>query len=142
MKKLLVVLLFVNSFLISIAQSTAEKRNHLEFWIPKPNPGTKGILKNSMKGCWNSDSLMFMGKSGVTYGYENTLNNYKKSYPDTSAMGKLSYNILQVKKLSPEYYFVVGKWLLTRTAGNLQGHYSLIFRKIKGSWVIVSDHSS
>ena len=85
---------------------------------------------------------MFIGKSGVTYGWKNTLENYKKNYPDTSAMGKLSFNIITVKKLSGEYYHVVGKWHLKRTIGDLSGHYTLLFKKIKGEWVIVSDHSS
>ncbi len=141
MKKLLAVLLFVNNFLISIAQPAAEKEI-LGILDSQTKSWNRGNIEEFMKGYWNNDSLMFIGKSGVTYGYENTLNNYKKSYPDTLAMGKLSYDILQVKKISSEYYFVVGKWLLTRTAGNLQGHYNLIFRKIKGKWVIVSDHSS
>ena len=45
-----------------------------------------------MKGYWENDSLMFIGKSGVTYGYKNTLNNYKKNYPTTADMGKLLKN--------------------------------------------------
>ncbi|MGN6164279.1 MAG: DUF4440 domain-containing protein, partial [Flavisolibacter sp.] len=64
------------------------------------------------------------------------------SYPDTTAIGQLSFDILQVKKLSDEYYYVVGKWMLQRTIGNLSGHYDLLLRKINGNWVIVADHSS
>ena len=48
----------------------------------------KGDLDGFMKGYWENDSLMFIGKSGVTYGWKNTLENYKKGYPDTAAMGK------------------------------------------------------
>ncbi len=33
----------------------------------------------------------------------------KKNYPDTAAMGKLDFNLLSVKNLSPQYFFVVGK---------------------------------
>jgi hypothetical protein len=95
-----------------------------------------------MKGYWESDSLMFIGKSGVTYGWQNTLNNYKKGYPDTATMGKLNFTIIKVKRLSGEYYQVVGKWHLKRSIGDLSGHYTLLFQKIKGDWVIVTDHSS
>jgi len=101
-----------------------------------------GDLESFMKGYWENDSLCFIGKSGVTYGWTNTLNNYKKGYPDTAAMGKLHFDILSVKRLSPEYYHVIGKWHLQRTAGDLSGHYTLVFRKISGQWVIISDHSS
>lgn len=101
-----------------------------------------GNIDGFMKGYWENDSLMFIGKSGITYGWTNTLNNYKKGYPDTAAMGKLAFNILEVKKLSGEYFHVVGKWHLKRSIGDLNGHYTLLFRKIKGEWVIVADHSS
>ena len=85
---------------------------------------------------------MFIGKNGVKWGWRETLNNYKKGYPDTTAMGKLSFEIVQVKRLSPSYFYVVGKWMLTRTVGDLSGHYDLLLRKIRGRWVIVADHSS
>lgn len=102
----------------------------------------KGDIEGFMNGYWESDSLMFIGKTGITYGWTNTLNNYKKGYPDTAAMGKLSFDILKVKKLSKEYYQVVGKWHLKRTIGDLSGHYTLLLQKIKGNWVIIADHSS
>jgi hypothetical protein len=70
------------------------------------------------------------------------LNNYKKGYPDTAAMGKLEFNIISVQKLSGSYYTVVGRWFLKRSIGDVGGHYTLLFRKIKGQWVIVQDHSS
>ena len=102
----------------------------------------KGNLDDFMKGYWKNDSLMFIGSNGVTYGYQNTLNNYKKNYSNADKMGKLEFTLLKVQRLSPEYYFVVGRWQLTRNAGNVGGHYDLIFRKINGTWFIISDHSS
>lgn len=102
----------------------------------------RGDMENFMKGYWENDSLMFMGKSGITYGWKNTLNNYKRNYPDTASMGKLAFNILNLKKLSLEYYQVIGKWQLKRSTSNLEGHFTLLFQKINGNWVIVSDHSS
>ena len=101
-----------------------------------------GDLNKFMETYWQSDSLMFVGKSGITYGWQNTLNNYKKGYPDTAAMGKLDFNLLEVKRLSVMYFFVVGKWHLTRSIGDVGGHFTLLFRKIKNKWVIVADHSS
>ncbi len=102
----------------------------------------RGDIDRFMEGYWENDSLMFIGKSGVTYGWTNTLNNYKRGYPDTDAMGKLHFELLTVKRLSDEYYFVVGKWSLQRSIGNVGGHYNLLFRKINGKWVIIADHSS
>jgi ketosteroid isomerase-like protein len=102
----------------------------------------KGDIEGYMRGYWNNDSLLFVGKSGPTYGYQATLQRYKKSYADTTQMGKLHFDILQVKKLSKQYRSVLGKWTLTRSVGNLGGYFTLLFRKIDGAWVIVADHSS
>ena len=101
-----------------------------------------GNVDAFMKGYWENDSLMFVGKNGVTYGWKNTLNNYKKNYPDTSAMGKLDFTIISVKRLSFQYFFIIGKWHLKRSIGDIGGHFTLLFKKIKGNWVIVSDHTS
>src|ERR1700754_4812811 len=62
----------------------------------------RGNIDEFMVGYWNNDSLMFIGQSGVTYGYKQTLANYKKNYKDTAHIGKLSFQILKVKRLSPE----------------------------------------
>ncbi len=102
----------------------------------------RGDLEAYMQGYWQNDSLTFIGKSGVTYGWQQTLQNYKKSYPTAGAMGKLTFTIIKTELLNPENAHVIGKWHLTREAGNLQGHFSLLWQKINGSWVIVSDHSS
>ena len=101
-----------------------------------------GDKEKFMKTYWQNDSLMFIGKSGITYGWQNTLDNYKKGYPDTAAMGKLKFDILEVKRLSVMYFFVVGKWHLTRSIGDVGGHFTLLFKKVKNKWVIVADHSS
>jgi len=125
----------------SSAQSKSETaiRNILQEQTAAWN---RGDIDNFMNGYWENDSLMFIGKSGVTYGWSNTLNNYKKGYPDTAAMGKLIFTLIQVKKLSKQYYHITGKWFLKRSIGDVGGHYTLLFRKIYGRWVIVSDHSS
>ena len=102
----------------------------------------RGDVEDFMKGYWENDSLTFIGKSGITYGWANALKNYKKGYPDTVAMGKLNFKIITVKRLSSKYYQVVGKWHLQRSIGDLNGHYTLLFKKIKRHWLIIADHSS
>lgn len=106
------------------------------------NAWNTGKIEAFMHGYWQSDSLLFIGKSGPKYGYKTTLENYKRGYPDTAAMGKLHFNILETRRLSTDHYFVVGKWHLQRTIGNLEGFFTLLFKKIKGEWLIVADHSS
>jgi len=102
----------------------------------------KGDLEAFMSGYLKSDSLVFIGKSGPTYGYDNTLNNYKKNYPDASHMGKLNFEIVSMKPLGGNYYFVIGKWYLKRTVGDINGVYTLVLRNTKDGWKIIADHSS
>lgn len=99
-------------------------------------------LKAFMKGYWESDSMLFLGKKGPTYGYSATLSNYLKSYPDTAHTGHFTSTIVSIKKLNKEYYVVVGQWHLQRSVGDVGGYYSLLFRKIKKQWLIVMDHTS
>ncbi|WP_346316990.1 DUF4440 domain-containing protein [Chitinophaga sp. YIM B06452] len=101
-----------------------------------------GNLEGFMDTYWKSDSLLFIGKKGLTYGWQATLDNYRKSYPGKEGMGTLSFQLLEFKKLAGDTYFVIGKWNLARTIGDLSGHFSILLRKISGEWKIVADHSS
>ena len=139
--RLLFFLIFISTGLLSYAQSKDEKEIR-RLLATQTEAWNRGDIEGFMQTYWKSDSLMFIGKNGVKWGWRETLNNYKKGYPDTTAMGKLSFEIVQVKRLSPSYFYVVGKWMLTRTVGDLSGHYDLLLRKIRGRWVIVADHSS
>jgi ketosteroid isomerase-like protein len=149
MKKITSLSIFLFAFtLLAVAQAKPEKqagmdeqaiRKAIEDQRVAWNNGNKELFMNTY---WQSDSLMFIGKSGVTYGWQNTLNNYKKGYPDTATMGKLDFDILEVKRLSAIYFFVVGKWHLKRSIGDVGGHFTLLWRKVKGGWVIVADHTS
>jgi ketosteroid isomerase-like protein len=138
-RNLLLFLLFTTSIAFAQKSDEAQIRHLLSVQTEAWN---RGDLEGFMQTYWKSDSLMFIGKNGLKWGWQETLNNYKKGYPDTTAMGKLSFDILVVKKLSPEYYYVVGKWMLKRTIGDLDGHYDLLLRRRAGKWVIVADHSS
>jgi ketosteroid isomerase-like protein len=142
MKKIFLPILFTFFIFASVsAQSKDETiiRNALNEQLAAWNAGN---IERFMQTYFKSDSLMFIGKSGVTYGWQKTMDNYKKGYPDTAAMGKLDFNILEVKRLSVMYFFVVGKWHLTRSIGDVGGHFTLLFKKVKNKWVIVADHSS
>ncbi|MEM6272261.1 MAG: nuclear transport factor 2 family protein [Bacteroidota bacterium] len=106
------------------------------------NAWNSGDLVAFMNGYWRNDSLKFIGKSGVTYGWDATLARYQKGYPDQAAMGKLTFTIFHVEAIGKKAMLVVGKWFLQRAEDTPNGHFSLLWKKIKGEWVIVADHSS
>ncbi|MFT3932075.1 MAG: DUF4440 domain-containing protein [Chitinophagaceae bacterium] len=133
------ILLFCSS---TFAQAGKDQKEIIDILNKQTVSWNKGNLEEFMQGYWQNDSLMYVGKSGVTYGYNNALANYKKNYDSPEKMGKLFFEIIKVRKLSAEYYWVLGKWFLKRSVGDVSGHYTLLFRKIAGKWQIVADHSS
>ncbi|WP_460500636.1 Cif family virulence factor, partial [Hymenobacter agri] len=70
----------------------------------------RGDIPGFMEGYWKSDSLVFIGRKGPTYGWQATLDNYRKGYPDAAAMGKLDFAGLRVSLLAPTAAQVVGRW--------------------------------
>jgi ketosteroid isomerase-like protein len=140
MKFILITLLLLGT--TSFAQSGKDETAIRKLLATQTEAWNRGDIEAFMQTYWKSDSLLFIGKSGLRKGWQPTLSNYKKSYPDTVAMGWLSFDILEVKHLSSEYFYLVGKWMLTRSIGDLSGHFDLLLRKIKGKWYIIADHSS
>lgn len=100
-----------------------------------------GNLEGFMFPYEKSDSLMFVGSKGITYGWNNTLERYKTSYPDKASMGELSFTLLKTEQLSPDCIYVLGKWSLKKEKA-ASGHFTLIWKKRAGNWKIVCDHSS
>jgi len=101
-----------------------------------------GDLPAFMRAYHRNDSLVFIGKSGLTYGWEPTLANYRRGYPDKTAMGRLEFNNLDYRVIADDACFVIGKWTLYRDLDTLSGHYSLIWQYLGGEWRITADHSS
>ena len=133
------IFLFIGSYLFAQSKDELAIRDLMN---KQSNAWNRGDLDQFMVGYWQNDSLKFIGKSGITYGWKNTLNNYKKGYPDTASMGKLEFNLIDIKKLSNKYYHIIGKWFLKRSIGDVGGYFTLLFEKVNGRWVIISDHSS
>ena len=98
-----------------------------------------GDLETYMQGYWKSPNLQFIGSSGVTHGWQGTLERYQRVYPDKAAMGHLEFEIIQTTKRSGKVVTVSGKYILTRDNKNLVGYFLLVWQKIKGKWVIVMD---
>ncbi len=102
----------------------------------------EGNLEKFMETYRNSEKLSFVGSRGPTFGWQQTLENYKTGYPDKAAMGKLKFTILNISKIDKKTVFVIGKFDLTREIGNVSGYYTLVIQKFGKEWLIVSDHSS
>ncbi len=100
-----------------------------------------GDIEKFMEGYWKSDSLQFMSARGINKGWQETLDGYKKGYPDRAAMGTLRFELLSLKPIDETHFLVMGKFFLTRVSNNLDGKFTLIFEKIDGRWVAIYDHT-
>jgi len=101
-----------------------------------------GDIDAFMKAYWKSPELQFGGANGITRGWQETLDNYKIRYPDRDAMGQLTFEIKDMTKHQRKVISLTGSWQLQRKNDKPGGHFLLVWRKIKGKWLIVIDHTS
>ncbi len=78
MKTFLCAVFLFTFFFLEAQKPEAEIRNLLNQQISAWN---QGDIEGFMETYWKNDSLMFVSKNGITWGWNNTLNVYKKSYP-------------------------------------------------------------
>ena len=103
-----------------------------------------GNIEDFMSKYWNSDSLIFIGKSGITYGWSKIISNYQKSYQNKNEMGRLEFENILCEPINKNTHLITGKWNIFRTDSvrNIGGYYSLIWVKKNKGWKIIYDHSS
>ena len=144
MKNIFFVILLI--FVSSCSHKTIVKNNSVSpeesirnVMKMQENAWNRGDLTAFMQGYWKSDSLKFVGSRGISYGWNNTLENYKKSYPNTEIMGKLHFDIDLIEKLSEDTYYLIGRYILIRKNETPTGYFNLIWNNINGKWYIVTD---
>ena len=106
------------------------------------NAWNSGDINSFIQGYIKSDELVFSGKSGPVYGWNETRNRYLKNYPDTQTMGKLKFTVNKIRSVSSDVAFLIGEYYLTRSTEDSYGHFTLFWKKINNKWLIISDHTS
>lgn len=101
-----------------------------------------GNLDSFMLFYWNSPELRFVSKKGVNKGWQQVYDSYKKSYPDKTKMGLLTFDIKSIELINKKNALVIGGWDVKNDSGIHAGFFSIWFKKINGHWVIVVDHTS
>ena len=142
MRKLL-LLVILTAFLLSCSnyKEDAAKDEILIVMKKQEKAWSNHDLESFMEGYWKNDSLKFYGQSGLTYGWDNTLANYKKNYPTQDHSGSLNFIIDDISKVEANSYFVMGQYFLKRKIGDANGVFLILFKKIDGHWKIVADMS-
>jgi hypothetical protein len=108
--------------------------NQLRAW-------NEGSIAGFMKGYWNHPKLRFITKKGVTFGWQTVFDNYQRNYPNREQMGHLTFTNDGITDIGKRIYLVTGVWEVDAPQGKKSGYYSLLFKKISGTWVIIADHT-
>lgn len=101
-----------------------------------------GDLDAFMSVYWKSENLTFSSAGQTTRGWDATIARYRTRYPDKAAMGETEFSDLEFVRLDRNAFQVLGRWELKRESNPIGGRFTLIFKKIRGDWKIVHDHTS
>ncbi len=104
----------------------------------------RGDLEGFMTGYWRSPDLVFQSGATVTKGWDDTLARYRKRYQSEGReMGRLRFDGIEVVPLGEDAALARGAWRLAMRDGHEpHGLFTLLVRRIDGSWRIVHDHTS
>ena len=151
MKKLLLLLLFIplvsfgQSYNDNISIKSISLKDSLDIMKVmkfQANAWNSGDINSFMEGYIKSEELVFSGKSGPVYGWNETKNRDLKNYPDTQTMGQLKFTVNKIRSVSSEVAFLIGEYYLTRSTEDSYGHFTLFLKKINNRWLIISDHTT
>ena len=124
----------------SIIQDSKEIEAIKKILKSQQNSWNNGNIEEFMKGYWKSEDLIFSSaKYKTAYGWEETLKRYKESYPNKESMGKLSFEIVEIKITSTTKAELKGKWELIRKNDNPNGYFWLNLKKFDKDWLITKD---
>ena len=98
-------------------------------------------IEGFMADYWKSEDFTFQSGNNRLHGWESLLSRYKKSYTGEN-WGELDFTDIEVKILTKNYAYVLGRWKLAFKDSAKEGLFTIIFQRIKEGWKIIHDHSS
>lgn len=143
-----IFLIFLFGCVNNLSKNNKEDFNEATIAIEKilnqqTNSWNNGSIDGFMQGYWHSDSLKFITKRGVKFGYDSVALGYKKSYNTPEKMGKLTFKNLKHYTLNTENTLIqtTGNWHVVQKNEIDSGMFSLFLKPINGQWKIIIDHT-
>mgnify|MGYP006126225735 CR=1 FL=1 len=128
---------------IDVQQDSNEIESIKKMLYTQQECWNNGDIYGFMEEYWNSEELIFTSSEHMpAYGWQNTLERYKNSYPTKESMGELKFDIYNVKLTSKRTAILNGKWELTRINDNPKGEFWLDIEKFDNNWLIVKDSTT
>ena len=98
-------------------------------------------IEGFMEYYWNSEKFTFQSGNKRLHGWDELLSRYKESYAGEK-WGKLDFTGIEIKVLSNDIAYVLGRWQLLYNDSSEEGLFTIIFLRMPEGWRIVHDHSS
>ncbi len=103
----------------------------------------RGDIEAFMQGYVRGPKLVFTSGSKIRRGWQETFERYKARYgEDSSSMGTLSFEILEIQSLGADGAVVLGRWGLAGLDTPAGGVFSVVLERLPEGWRIVHDHTS
>jgi ketosteroid isomerase-like protein len=103
----------------------------------------RGDIEAFMQGYLRSPDLVFTSGAEIRRGWQVTLDRYRARYGnDSSTMGKLAFEVLEIQSLGADGAVVLGRWGLSGLEAPAGGVFSIVLERRDEGWRIVHDHTS
>ncbi len=98
-------------------------------------------IEGFMEDYWKSEDFTFQSGNNRLHGWEALYSRYKKSYSGEN-WGELDFTDIEIKVLSNDYVYVLGRYKLGLKDSPKEGLFTIIFQRRSEGWKIIHDHSS
>lgn len=142
LKKIILSLLFIPLITYSQNLSSSDSLKIINILETQKIAWNNNDIDEFMNGYFNSEKLVFSGKSGPVYGWKSTKERYLAKYNSKELMGNLKFDVDNIFLVKRGVAILLGKFYLKREIGDASGFFTLVFKKVKGKWYIISDHTS
>ena len=142
LKKIILPLLFIPLITYSQNLSNSDSLKIINVLETQKIAWNNNDIDEFMNGYFSSEKLVFSGKSGPVYGWKSTKERYLAKYNSKELMGNLKFDIDNIFLVKRGVAILLGKFYLKREIGDASGFFTLVFKKVKGKWYIISDHTS
>ncbi len=101
----------------------------------------KKSIEGFMEDYWKSEDFTFQSGNNRLHGWEALYSRYKKSYTGEN-WGELDFTDIEIKVLSNDYAYVLGRYKLAFEDSLKEGLFTIIFQRRSEGWKIIHDHST
>jgi uncharacterized protein (TIGR02246 family) len=101
-----------------------------------------GDLDGYLASYWDSDKTIWISSGSLTRGKVEIVKACKARFATSQQLGKLTVAELEIDVLTATDATAFGRWMLVGEDKMAEGFFTVQLRKIEGTWLFVSDHSS